>query len=277
MSATQELITLGEKMGLKAAELQASVKEQQAFAREKRDKIREAEREKQERENLDKEKNRELEKMKLELEFKKLELSKFKAASEHEDQEEEEDEDTGHTTALSKSKVRGPKLASFEESKDDIDSYIHRYEQYALVPGWKKDLWAVYLAALLKGKALAVYARLKPPEASNYDVLKGALLKRFNKTEEGYKQQFYTSKAEVNESPQQFITRLTNYLTRWIELAKVELTFEGFMTLVVREQYLSTCVKELELFLRERAVTDLTELAKLAEQYMDAYRSKVHG
>ena len=277
MSMTQELINLGEKVGFKATELQAFMKEQQAFAREERDKMREAEREKQERENFDREKNRELEKMKLELEFKKLELGKFMAASEHEDEEEEE-EDTGDTTAaVSKSKVRGPKLASFEESKDDIDSYIHRYEQYALLQGWKKESWAVYLAALLKGKALDVYARLTPTEANNYDVLKGALLKRFNKTEEGYKQQFYTSKAEVNESPQQFITRLTSYLTRWIELAKVELTFDGFMTLVVREQYLSTCVKELELFLRERAVTDLTELAKLAEQYMDAHRSKGYG
>ena len=91
--------------------------------------------------------------------------------------------------------------------------------------GWKKDTWAVYLAALLKGKALDVYARLTPKEANDYDVLQGALLKRFNKTEEGFKQQFYTNKAEINESPQQFITRLANYFIRWIDLAKIEQTF----------------------------------------------------
>lgn len=105
-------------------------------------------------------------------------------------------------------------------------------------------------------------------------MLKGSLLKRFNKTEEGYKQQFYVSKAEVHESPSQFITRINSYLERWIELAEVEKSYEGLTTLIVREQYLSTCTKDLEVFLRERAVTDLKDLAKIAEQYMDANRSK---
>jgi len=45
------------------------------------------------------------------------------------------------------------------------------------------------------------------------------------------------------------------------------------MTLIVGEQYFTACSKFLELFLRERAVTDLDELAKLAEQYEDAHAS----
>jgi hypothetical protein len=92
-------------------------------------------------------------------------------------------------------------------------------------------------------------------------------------TERGYKQKFHGSKPEVGESPLQFITRIASYFTRWIELAKIEKTFEGIMTLIVREQYFTTCSKLLELFLRERAVTDLDELAKLAEQYEDAHAS----
>jgi hypothetical protein len=188
MSATQDVITVGGKMGLKATDLQAFVREQQAFSRGERDKIRAAENEKQEAkrekqggDSQDRGKNRELDKMKIELEFYKLEWGKVKAASRHED-EEEEDEDTGDiAAAFNKSKVRGPKLASFKEVKDDLDSYIHRFEQYAIVQGWKKDSWAVYLAALLKGKALDVYVRLSPTEADSYDVLIGALLKRFNR------------------------------------------------------------------------------------------------
>jgi hypothetical protein len=89
-----------------------------------------------------------------------------------------------------------------------MDSYIHRFEQYARVQGWTKDTWAVYLAALLKGKALDVYARLPPKEAQEYATLKGALLKRFNKTEEGYKTQIYGSRPEWSESPQQFLTMI---------------------------------------------------------------------
>jgi len=93
-------------------------------------------------------------------------------------------------------------------------------------------------------------------------------------TEEGYKQRFQEAKADKGESPQQFITRLNSYLLRWTELAGVEKTFEGLKCLMVRERYLATCSKSLELFLRERAVVDLDEIAKLAEQYEDAHGSK---
>jgi len=45
--------------------------------------------------------------------------------------------------------------------------------------------------------------------------------------------------------------------------------------MLVKEQYIATCAKPLELFLRERAVTDLDTLAKLAEQYPDAHGNKL--
>ena len=135
-------------------------------------------------------------------------------------------------------------------------------------------MWAIYLAALLKGTALDVYARLPSDQAQDYSVLTSALLKRYALTEERYKQRFQEAKADKGESPQQFITRLNSYLLRWTELAGVEKTFEGLKCLMVRERYLATCSKSLELFLRERAVVYLDEIAKLAEQYEDAHSSK---
>jgi len=92
-------------------------------------------------------------------------------------------------------RIEGPKMASFDE-RDDMGSYIHRFERYAVLQGWRKRDWAVYLAALSKGKALDVYARLPPEHAQDYDELKQALLKRYALTEEGYKQKFYDSKQE---------------------------------------------------------------------------------
>ena len=48
-------------------------------------------------------------------------------------------------------RARGPKMTAFDE-KDDMGSYLHRFERYAELQRWKKDDWAVYLAALLKVK-----------------------------------------------------------------------------------------------------------------------------
>jgi len=170
-------------------------------------------------------------------------------------------------------RIKGPKMSPFDE-RHDMGSHIHRFERYAVLQGWRKRDWAVYLAALLKGKALYVYARLPPEHAQDYDELKQALLKRYALTEEGYKQKFYESKQEKGESPQQFLERLDSYFLRWLELAKVPQSFDGVRALMVKERYLATCHKSLEIFLRERPVDDLDELAKLAEQFQDAHGTR---
>ena len=65
---------------------------------------------------------------------------------------------------------------------------------------------------------------------------------------------------KLGETPSQFLTRLDNYLERWIELAKVTKSYEGLKTLIVQEQYLSTCPKEMAMHLKERRLETLTEL-----------------
>jgi hypothetical protein len=248
------------------------LEQQYALEKEKLENERALEREKFEQElELQKQK---AENLKLELHSKGLEKAghgKTDSESDHSDASAE-DESSSTSSKGSKRRIKGPKIAAFDE-RDDIDSYLRRFERYAEVQHWEKSEWAIYLASLLKGKALDVYARLPTDEAQNYGSLKDALLKRYMMTEEGYKKRFYHSKPETGESPQQFITRLSSYLSRWIELAQVAKSFDGFCTLIVREQFLSTCSKHLELFLRERAVKNLAELAKLAEQYEDAHAS----
>ena len=44
--------------------------------------------------------------------------------------------------------ARNPKLPYFEETKDKMDSYLSRFEKYA-VAIWDRSIWAAYLSALL--------------------------------------------------------------------------------------------------------------------------------
>jgi len=97
-------------------------------------------------------------------------------------------------------------------------------------------------------KCFGVYSRLPAKDAQDYEILKDALLKRFSLTEEGFKQKFKSTRAEIGEAPTQFIARLESYLMRWIDLAKVKNDFEGFMNLIVREQYLESCPVQLAIF-----------------------------
>ena len=53
--------------------------------------------------------------------------------------------------------AKSPKLPSFIDEKDELDSYLLRFERYAENASWEKDTWAIKLSVLLTGRAMDVY------------------------------------------------------------------------------------------------------------------------
>src|SRR6266496_2174202 len=171
-----------------------------------------------------------------EREMRKLDRAKAGGGERDHESDDADISDTPVSARSSSNKFFGPKIPAFDEVHDCMDSYLQRFERYAEGQKWVPDLWAHYLSALLKGKALDVYGRLSTDQAKDYAFVKDALLKRFQLTEEGFKTTFYTSKVEVGESPTQFIARLSNYLTRWIDLSGIDKSYESLKELMIREQ-----------------------------------------
>ena len=295
----EKFIQLGEKFGLEGEKLLQFVREQE----EKEEKRREEEREERRLEEEREEKHRQLEEEKeekrreeereekrrdeeretrrQERELRKLEmeadLARQKEAAEAAKREHELElarlaarDGNGHT-AEREDRAKAPKLPSFVDGKDDLDAYLQRFERFAETAKWKKDGWASKLSALLSGRALEVYSRLSEEAAKDYDKVKIALMKRYDLTEDGYRRKFRASKPEVDESPEQFIVRLDRYLLRWLELSDTERTFDGLKDLIVKEQFIDSCPKDLAIHLRERAPETLAKIAKIADQYLEAH------
>ena len=168
-------------------------------------------------------------------------------------------------------RAKAPKLPSFVDGKDDLDAYLQRFKRFAETAKWKKDGWASKLSALLSGRALEVYSRLSEEAAKDYDKVEIALMKRYDLTEDGYHQKFRASKLEVDESPEQFIVRLDRYLLRWLELSDTAQTFDGLKDLIMKEQFIDSCPKDLAIHLRERAPETLAKIAKITDQYLEAH------
>ena len=163
-------------------------------------------------------------------------------------------------------KAKSPKIPAFNEGKDEMDSYLLRFERYATAQKWEPDIWATGLSALLQGKALDVYALMPKEDALNYDKLKVALLKRYELTEEGFKRKYKKCRPENGETFQQFTTRMKIYFT----MASIEKSYEGLQDLILREQLTFICNRDLELFLREQEPKSLEQASKLADQYKEA-------
>ena len=182
----------------------------------------------------------------------------------HEDELERLEAQKALTQPRETIKARAPKIPYFNEGKDEMDSYLSRFERYATAQKWEPDTWATGLSALLQGKALDVYALMPKEDALNYDKLKVALLKRYELTEEGFKRKYKKCRLENGETFQQFTTRMKSYFTRWIDMASIEKSFEGLQDLILPEQLTFIFNRDLELFLREREPKSLEQASKLA-------------
>ena len=127
------------------------------------------------------------------------------------------------------------------------------------------------LGALLTGKGLHEYSTMNAYDANNYDRLKEAVLRAYNLTEDGFRQKLRSAKPLAGETGMRFATRLANYLDRWIELSNIHKSFDGFNSdLLLREQFLNSCGKNLALFLKERKLDNIRKMAELIDQYVEA-------
>ena len=207
----------------------------------------------------------ELEKLKHSFEMKHLDLMgqlEVQRATFKTELEKQKSEKLAH--------ARDPKLPYFEESKDKMDSYLSRFEKYATANKWDKNVWAAYLSALLKGRALDVYDRLSTEDAADYDKLKDALLKNFDMTERGFRKKFRYSRLERSETFIQFSSRLCSYLNKWLTMAKVEKSFEAVCDFMARDQFLEACSRELFVHLKPKAFENLDAMAKEADLFAEA-------
>ena len=116
------------------------------------------------------------------------------------------------------SNPRNPKLPYFDEHMDKMDSYLTRFESYAISNKCDPSMCASYLSVLLKGRAFEVFVRLSKDDQSDYNKLKEALLTNFDLTERSFRKKFRDCRPEKAESFKQFSGRLTSYLDKWLGL-----------------------------------------------------------
>ena len=257
LRSAQVLKQEAEDIGFEGKDILEYVKEQQKLDREERA----AWREDRKRADESEEKKRADE---IKIQLAKIQADKELALKEMELQEQARQAQitaSSATTPPPRNKdAKSPKLPSFINEKGELDSYLLRFERYAENASWEKDTWAIKLSALSTGRAMDVYTRMSDADASDYDKLKKALLTRYNYTEDGYRKRFREATPETEETPDQFVIRLKNYLAKWLELSGSSPdNFDALVDLIVKEQFINACSEDLAMYLLERGPKDLVE------------------
>ena len=167
IDSLERLARVGRELGYEGKDLQDFLRDEHATFREELER-------KREKEEMEKQLAKEESLCQFELEMAKLKVEESKNTS-----------TLSETSFFHSAGLKSAKLPHFDDSKDSIDAYLTRFEKYNEVMGSDRNNWAIYLAALLKGKALEVYSRLSSAESNDYEALKSALLRRYQLTEEG--------------------------------------------------------------------------------------------
>ena len=121
------------------------------------------------------------------------------------------------------------------------------------------------LAPHLTGKAQQAYAALPPEDAKTYDMVKEAILRRYDINEETYRQRFRKLRPKEGEPPQELITRLKDLATRWARESKSR---EELLDLIVREQFLAILPEDARIAVIERQPKDSEEAGRVAGAHL---------
>ena len=121
-----------------------------------------------------------------------------------------------------------------------------------------------------------VYTRMSDADVSDYGKLKKALLKRYNYSDDGYWKRFREATPETEETPDQFVIRLKNYLAKLLDLScSSPANFDALVDLIVKEQFINACSEDLAMYLLERGPNDLVELTTWAQKYLIAHKEQL--
>lgn len=170
-------------------------------------------------------------------------------------------------------------LSKFDNNSANLQSFLSRFEMLASTYEIPKKLWAIELSRSLEGISLQVFESLSPDGRMDYEILKHALLKKFEISEGSFRRLFFECKTANHESQTDFAHRLTTYLRNWLKLAggKAE-SYEDLETLLVKNNYFRSQPKCIQVFIKEHGShLSLQEMVKLSEAYREAHDIKAEN
>ena len=75
-------------------------------------------------------------------------------------------------------------------NEKEVEKFFLHFEKVAISLKWPSDMWSVLVQSVLSGKAQEIYSALTVAQCSDYEVMKGYILKSYELVPEAYRQKF---------------------------------------------------------------------------------------
>ena len=139
-----------------------------------------------------------------------------------------------------------PTLQKMTEA-ENVENFLDMFEKVATQQGWPKEVWSTQLAGLLTGKALAVFVNVPKETSEDYEVVKTAILRRYDVNAKTYRQRFRTNRRRGAETYRELADRSRDFYVKWKEASEM-----GLDEMILVEQFMQAVPEDLRVWLKER-------------------------
>lgn len=156
---------------------------------------------------------------------------------------------------------------------EDIDNYFAVFERIAALEKWSDNVKLVKLVPKLKGRARGAYVTLPDKDAQSYELVKKAILKRFDCTNEYYRRQFRALQKLPDQSYTEFGYKLKDLLIKWLVPSPStldSLDYKRLLDAVALEQFYARVPMTLRVWLLDKQFTELEAVAAKADEFVAA-------
>lgn len=174
-------------------------------------------------------------------------------------------------TEDTKPRLPKPTLQKMTEG-ENVENFLDMFEKVATQQGWPKEVWSTQLAGLLTGKALAAFVNVPKETSDDYEVVKTAILRRYDVNAETYRQRFRTNRRRGAETYRELADRSRDLYVKWKEAAEMNLD-----EMILVEQFMQAVPEDLRVWLKERKPESQRKAAELADDYVLARKADNRG
>ena len=168
-----------------------------------------------------------------------------------------------------------PTVPKFRENA--VEDFFVSFEKMADRLKWPTEYWTALLQHVLVGKGLEVFNQLGIAESANFEYVKEAILKAYQKVPEAYRQKFRNYTKASSQTYTEFAHAKQRYFDQWCHAMKVQQDFERLRQIILIEEFKECVNFNLRVYIDERAPTNLNEAAHLADEYALIHQSQFHS
>ncbi|XP_055894046.1 uncharacterized protein LOC129927713 [Biomphalaria glabrata] len=167
-------------------------------------------------------------------------------------------------------------MSPFDESQNEcIDSYLLRFEDIATSCNLPQTEWARSLMGRLKGRAINICLQMRDEERKEYVAVKEALRRQFGSTSYEYRRRLKESTPLANDDPQIFVTNMSIYFDRWVDLSKVDHKYETLREHIIMDAVMEAYNNNVKTYVTEREPKTISSLIAQLRQYKAAHPMEV--